>query len=137
MARVAAAAQVLSRPATVRLNFNSDPAGATVSRADGTVLGLTPLSIEAPYGDAPTEYVFSKEGHLAKTVALVPNLPSPIFAVLQAELPGDPPPSASGAVALSAARAEAERPRKVRSSRRRVTARIAPDEDEVLAPTDP
>ena len=44
------------RPATVRVNFSSDPAGATVSRSDGAVLGVTPLSAEIPYSDKPVDY---------------------------------------------------------------------------------
>jgi serine/threonine protein kinase len=91
MARVVAAAHALSQPASVRLNFNSDPDGATVSRADGTVLGSTPLSIEAAFGDAPTAFLLNKRGFVPKRVAIVPNLPSPIFAVLERAELDDPP----------------------------------------------
>ncbi|MEA2696258.1 MAG: eukaryotic-like serine/threonine-protein kinase [Myxococcales bacterium] len=72
-----------SRPATVRVNVSSDPDGATVTSADGTVIGTTPLSTEVTYGDTPIEYVIRKDGYAAKTTSIVPNLPSPVFAVLQ------------------------------------------------------
>jgi hypothetical protein len=87
MARVVAAAQILSKPAAVRFNFSSDPAGATVESAAGEELGVTPLSIEAPYGDKAIEYVFHKPGFVPKIVALVPSLPSPIFVALEPEAP--------------------------------------------------
>jgi serine/threonine-protein kinase len=132
IARVVAAGRVLSRPATVRVNFSSDPDGATVSRADGTALGVTPLSIEVPYGEAPTEYVFQKEGHLSKRVAIVPNLPSPIFAVLPVEALEDPP--ASPVVSSPSQKAEPRASRRGRSPRHARTEAPA-DEDEVLAPS--
>ena len=40
----------------VRVNFNSDPQGASVVGSDGVVLGKTPLSTEIPYGNAPVGY---------------------------------------------------------------------------------
>ena len=73
-----------SRPASVRVNFNSDPDGAMISTADGKSLGLTPLSIEVPYSDSAVEYVFKKQGFEQKTMYIVPNLPSPLFATMQA-----------------------------------------------------
>jgi eukaryotic-like serine/threonine-protein kinase len=85
--RLLVAAVSPSKPATVRVNFNSDPDGATVTRSDGTVLGITPLSTEVPYGDTAIEYVIRKEGYLAKSESIVPNLPSPVFAVLQGDDP--------------------------------------------------
>jgi hypothetical protein len=135
IARVVAAGRVLSRPATVRVNFNSDPDGATVSRADGTALGLTPLSIEVPYGDAPTEYVFSKAGHASKRVAFVPNLPSPIFAFLPADGLEDPP--APPVVSSLPEKAEPRASRRGRAALRhaRTEATATADEDAVLAPT--
>jgi len=81
--RVLAAALALRRPAPVRVNFNSDPEGATVARADGTVLGVTPLSTEVPYGDTAIEYAIGKVGYRSKAASIVPNLSSPLFAVLQ------------------------------------------------------
>ncbi|HVR02323.1 MAG TPA: serine/threonine-protein kinase, partial [Polyangia bacterium] len=72
-----------SRPTTVRVNFNSDPDGAMISTGDGKSLGLTPLSIEVPYSDSAVEYVFKKQGYETKTMYIVPNLPSPLFATMQ------------------------------------------------------
>jgi hypothetical protein len=70
-------------PAFVRVNFNSDPDGAVIARGDGRTLGLTPLSIEVPYSDSAVEFVFKKSGFETKTVYVVPNLPSPLFATLR------------------------------------------------------
>ena len=71
-------------PASVRVNFNSDPDRATVFRADsGKELGQTPLSIEVPYSDSAVEFVFKKPGFENKVMYIVPNLPSPLFATLQ------------------------------------------------------
>ena len=74
--------QVALHPSTVRINFNSDPDGAIVLRADGKTLGLTPLSIEVPYSDSAVEFQFRKVGFEKKTVYVVPNLPSPLFATM-------------------------------------------------------
>jgi serine/threonine-protein kinase len=81
------AAAVRPRPAMVRITFGSDPYGATVKDADGRVLGETPLSLDLPARDAAVEYTFSKPGYMAKTLALIPNVSTPVFAVMQAELP--------------------------------------------------
>ena len=70
-------------PATVRVNFNSDPDGAVVLRPDGKTLGLTPLSIEIAYSDSAVEFQFKKQGYEPKTMYVVPNLPSPLFATLR------------------------------------------------------
>ena len=67
----------------MRINFNSDPDGAIVLRGDGKTLGLTPLSIEVPYSDSAVEFQFRKAGFEKKTVYVVPNLPSPLFATLR------------------------------------------------------
>ena len=67
----------------MRINFNSDPDGAIVLRSDGKTLGLTPLSIEVPYSDSAVEFQFRKAGFEKKTVYVVPNLPSPLFATLR------------------------------------------------------
>jgi serine/threonine protein kinase len=89
--RLLTAALAASKPVTVRVNFNSDPDRATVARADGTVLGVTPLSTEVPYGDTAIEYAIAKVGYVSKAVSVVPNLPSPLFAVLErAESPKAP-----------------------------------------------
>jgi serine/threonine protein kinase len=77
------AAPVPLHPSSVRVNFNSDPDGAVVARGDGKTLGLTPLSIEVPYSDSAVEFVFKKAGFESKTVYVVPNLPSPLFATLR------------------------------------------------------
>ena len=71
-------------PATVRVNFNSDPEHALVVRADtGQELGRTPLSTEVPYGDTAVEFVFKKDGFDSKVEFVVPNLPTPLFVTLQ------------------------------------------------------
>src|SRR5436190_19548092 len=51
------------KPAQVRMTFSSDPEGATVDRADGTLLGVTPLVTDVRYRDVTTEYVFHKAGY--------------------------------------------------------------------------
>src|SRR5207253_5609688 len=85
-------------PSAVRINFNSDPDGAIVLRSDGKTLGLTPLSIEVPYSDSAVEFQFRKVGFEKKTVYVVPNLPSPLFATLrkvEAAPPEVPTPGAA------------------------------------------
>jgi tRNA A-37 threonylcarbamoyl transferase component Bud32 len=77
------AAPLPLHPNSVRVNFNSDPDGAVIARGDGKTLGLTPLSIEVPYSDSAVEFVFKKSGYETKTVYVVPNLPSPLFATLR------------------------------------------------------
>jgi len=108
-AAAASAAPTLAKrtPATVRVNFSSDPDGATVSRSDGTVLGTTPLSTEVAYGDTPVEYVVHKDGYVPKVTSIVPNLPSPIFALLQKI---DPPALVDSSHPTEAAPAAEERP---------------------------
>ncbi len=80
---VAAAAAAPRAPALVRVNFSSDPDGATVAGTDGAVLGVTPLSTEIPYSDSAIAVVMQKPGYAPKTVAFVPNMPIPVFTVLQ------------------------------------------------------
>jgi len=95
-------AQVALHPSTVRINFNSDPDGAIVIRSDGKTLGLTPLSIEVPYSDSAVEFQFRKVGFEKKTVYVVPNLPSPLFATLhKLEAPA---PEASATASTPASR---------------------------------
>ncbi len=77
------AAPMALHPSAVRINFNSDPDGAIVLRSDGKTLGLTPLSIEVPYSDSAVEFQFRKAGFEKKTLYVVPNLPSPLFATLR------------------------------------------------------
>jgi len=129
----AVAAPAPSHPATVRVNFNSDPAGATVAREDGVVLGVTPLSTTVPFGEAPQRYVVSKAGFHSKSVSLVPNLPSPIFAVLQIERASQPlarpAPQATPAVWATAGRRSPSRAGRSHDQQRRVTAL---DDDAIL-----
>jgi len=68
----------------VRINFTSDPDGATVFRGDhGSELGTTPLSIEVPYSDSPVQFILRKSGFEDKAMFIVPNLPAPMFASLR------------------------------------------------------
>jgi eukaryotic-like serine/threonine-protein kinase len=135
--RLKAAAEAFSRPASVRLNFNSDPVGASVLRADGTVLGVTPLSTNAPYADVATEYFVRKDGFLPKTVALVPNLPSPVFVVLERDPLEDPPLTARLNTASAISGAEPSPTRRLRVSHHHYLPPPLPahDEDETLAPS--
>ncbi len=143
LARSAAA----KRPATVRVNFSSDPAGASVSRSDGAVLGVTPLSVEIPYSDRPVDYRLDKEGYQSKVTSLVPNLPSPVFVLLE-RLPAPPAPAAPGAeqsVASAAttpplpAISSPARAKAARESRHRVSAErlrdLVDDGDDVMPPS--
>ena len=87
------------------MNFSSDPAGATVSQRDGSVLGVTPFSTQIPYRDVPVEYVVRKHGYVPKVSSFVPNLSLPVFAVLE-KIPD--PPALTGRAAASEAVAEAK-----------------------------
>jgi tRNA A-37 threonylcarbamoyl transferase component Bud32 len=112
-------------PATIAPSFSSDPDGATVVGPNGAVLGTTPLSIQIPRLDTPVAYVFEKAGFETKTMSLIPNVPSAVFAAMQALEPvpsDDPPPTAER---LPAAARE----------RHGRTARHLRDEDDVLAPS--
>jgi serine/threonine protein kinase len=82
-AELVATARAVVRPSTVRVNFSSDPAGATLFRSDGSILGVTPLSIDVPYSDKAVEYRVSKDGYASKVSSFVPNLPLPVFALLE------------------------------------------------------
>lgn len=53
--------------------------------SDGLELGLTPLGIDVPYADVPQEFLLRKAGFEDKTVAVVPNLPVPLFVTMQAK----------------------------------------------------
>jgi serine/threonine-protein kinase len=116
-------AAVPARPATVRVNFNSDPIGADILANDGRLVGRTPLSTEFPYGDGVLRFVFRKPGYADKTMYVVPNLPSPLFASMQAlppPAPAEPP---------AAAPPPRKPPRKPHPARQHL------DDDAVLAPT--
>jgi hypothetical protein len=117
-----------SRPATVRVNFNSDPDSAMISTGEGKSLGLTPLSIEVPYSDSAVEYVFKKQGYETKTMYIVPNLPSPLFATMQEVETAAPPPSPVRRAPPPPA--SVRRPRPATPS----NAKSSPGEDEVLEP---
>jgi hypothetical protein len=123
-----------SRPATVRVNFNSDPDGAMVTTSDHKTLGLTPLSIEVPYSDSAVEYVFRKQGFETKTMYIVPNLPSPVFASLQElEAPKTavaPTPVVRKPAASPSPPSNAHRAKSTSSP----STNHKPDEDEVLEP---
>jgi hypothetical protein len=132
------------RPATVRVNFSSDPAGASVSRSDGVVLGVTPLSVEIPYSDKPVDYRLQKEGYNSKVSSFVPNLPSPVFVLLERTEP--PAPPAAPSAVLSAASTVGARPpaaparaRASRESRQRLSAEryrdLVDDGDDVMPPS--
>ena len=101
--RLLARAGAPQRPATVRVNFSSDPDGAIVSRSDGSVLGVTPLSTEIPYSDRPVDYRVHKEGYASKVSSFVPNLPSPVFVLLEKIEQRQAAPSAPPAAAPSLA----------------------------------
>ena len=126
-------------PATVRVNFSSDPDGALVSRSDGAVLGVTPLSTEVAYGDTPVEYVVHKDGYVPKVTSIVPNLPSPIFAVLQKIEPPELVDSHPTETAAGEPRAAETRPAHSRHAHHASTAAqpSAPtaDGDDVMAPS--
>jgi eukaryotic-like serine/threonine-protein kinase len=134
-----AASHAAANPATVRVNFTSDPDGATVSRKDGTVLGLTPLSTQMPYNDGPVEVVIQKAGFQSKTVAFVPNMPIPVLAVLRKDpaRTGGPapqttaPPPRPRATARPAVASTPPAQMPTRSAR----ARDIDRDDDVMAPT--
>src|SRR5262245_38226899 len=135
--------QVALHPATVRINFNSDPDGAIVVRADGKTLGLTPLSIEVPYSDSAVEFQFRKVGFEKKTVYVVPNLPSPLFATLR-KIEAPPPTPAPAQTSSSSRRSSSSGDKdkdkdRERASKRTRTPTTAPthtdDEDGTLEPS--
>ncbi len=124
-------------PATIRVNFNSDPDGAVITRADGKALGLTPLSIEIAYSDSAVEFQFKKAGYETKTMYIVPNLPSPLFATLRRIEPeqaaAEAGPAADKQQAASAA--GASRARRQRAQTPTPNRPAATDEDGVLEPS--
>jgi serine/threonine protein kinase len=128
-----------SRPATVRVNFNSDPDGASIATGEGKILGLTPLSVEVPYSDSAVEYVFKKQGFEQKTMYIVPNLPSPVFATMQAvdvksapaPAPAPAPAAKRPAASGSSGSSHHSRPATPPPS----NGKAKPDDDEVLEPS--
>jgi serine/threonine-protein kinase len=88
-------------PDMVRVTFASDPHGVTVLDGQGRALGSTPLSIEVPKGELPVEYKLRREGFIEKTMSLIPNISTPVFAVMQAQAvpvsePAVAPPAKEG-----------------------------------------
>jgi serine/threonine protein kinase len=126
-----------SRPATVRVNFNSDPDGAMITTADGKTLGLTPLSVEVPYSDSAVEYVFKKQGFEGKTMYIVPNLPSPLFATMQPieVKPPEATPAPPVRKAPAATTPSTSASRHSKTSSPPSNGKAKPDEDEVLEPS--
>jgi serine/threonine-protein kinase len=121
-----AAAPVVAahEPESVRLTFGSDPAGAEVVGGDGRTVGKTPLSIDLPASDAAARYVLRKAGYVAKAVALIPNVSSPVFVALELAPIADPPPAPRAR--------QAPRARHIASPPRMPP---PPYEDDVLAPS--
>jgi serine/threonine protein kinase len=116
------------QPVTIRVTFGSDPTGADIVGAGGQTLGVTPLSIELPPRDAAVQYLFRKPGFTPKMMSIIPNVSSPVFAVLEAQPPGHAPP----APAPRRLHATLELPRHAGTR----PVRPAPaGEDDVLAPT--
>jgi len=118
------------KPATVLVNFSSDPVGATVSRREGSVLGVTPFATQVPYGDVPIEFIVHKAGYVTKVSSFVPNLPLPVFAVLE-KVP-DPPTLTVPAPAP----AEAARERSRHHAHARTLVSAPPlDGDDIMKPS--
>jgi hypothetical protein len=127
-----------TKPATVLVNFSSDPAGATVSRRDGSVLGVTPFSTQIPYRDLPVEYVIRKRGYVPKVSSFVPNLPLPVFAVLERipDLPALNVPAAEGQPVADAKGAGATPERAHHHARPRTLVSAPPlDGDDIMKPS--
>jgi hypothetical protein len=153
--RTTAAAEMLpARPVLkatmhnpVRINFNSDPDGATVFKGDdGSAMGTTPLSMEVPYSDSSVQFILRKPGFEDKALFIVPNLPAPMFASLKPIVKAPPPPTpqaasararmASSAGARKAAAAAAAAAAAQANQPAKKPERHAPsgDEDAVLEP---
>jgi serine/threonine protein kinase len=134
-------------PSSVQVTFSSDPDGATVVRADGTVLGVTPFPSDVPYGDQPIAYVIRLNGYVSTTATIIPNSRSPVFALLRKEAPApepEPQPAEELVPVLGPSEAPApRRPSPVKVARHHVAARAAPfrearevDGDDTLQPSE-
>jgi serine/threonine-protein kinase len=128
---VAAAALAPAPTDMVAVRFGSEPAGATVTDPHGAVLGTTPLTIQVLRTNASVDFAFSKPGFEQRSLSVIPNVSSVVFAAMQPEAqpaltPDDDPP-------LTARIAERTRPRHERSA----VAQMKDDEDTdgVLAPS--
>jgi hypothetical protein len=136
---VMAAVTAPKQAATVLVNFSSDPAGATVSARDGSVLGVTPFSAQIPFREVPVEVVVHRDGYLTKVSSFVPNLPLPVFASLE-KIPDPPaltgPTSAQGEALAEGKAAGATPERPHRHTHGRTPSKTPPpDTDDVMAPT--
>lgn len=134
-------------PPSVQVTFNSDPDGATVVRADGTVLGVTPFPSQIPYGDQPIEYVLRLNGYVSTTATIVPNARSPVFALLRKLVPApEPEQKTAGGIAPVLSASEAPAPQRlspVKVVHHHVAAKAAPfrrareiDGDDTLQPSE-
>lgn len=131
-----AGARAARNPDTVRVNFSSDPVGATVLRKDGSVIGTTPLATDVAYSESPVDIVIVKPGFAPKALSFVPNMPIPVVAVLRKEQAPDRRPTP----VVAAGRNAPARPRVARAPvPARPPHRASPTDidhdDDVLAPT--
>jgi hypothetical protein len=84
-------------PATISVSLTSDPPQAAVYRAGVPVpLGLTPLTVNLPWGRAAVELKIAKEGFVPAQLTVIPDQSRP-FLVSLARLPS--PPTAGEAAA--------------------------------------
>ena len=96
-------------------------------------MGLTPLSIEVAYSDSAVEFQFKKSGYEQKTMYVVPNLPSPLFATLRrADIE---PASVEGAGGSTGESKAASRPRRSHAAPAAPVHPPKDDEDGVLEPS--
>jgi serine/threonine protein kinase len=124
-------------PRTISVSFSSDPDGATVVDPTGATLGVTPLSIQVTPTQSPAEYVFKLDGFATKTIALIPNVPSSMFAHLDPAAPPEETPAASSPEADEDPQPERRVATASRHHHEKTADRLLddPDEDGVLAPS--
>jgi len=133
-------------PRTISVSFSSDPNGATVVDATGATLGVTPLSVQMKPTQSPAEYVFQKDGFETKTIALIPNVPSSMFANLEPVKPAeeiapaaspevDDDPQPDRRVATASHHHHDKTAEYLRDEKTAEYLRDDPDEDGVLAPS--
>jgi serine/threonine-protein kinase len=110
-------------------------AGASIVVGVGRTLGTTPLSIEVPKGDLPVEYKLRREGFAEKTMSLIPNISTPVFAVMQAEpAPKVVAPTVEPDSAAPTAEPDKEEPKPQRARGRRSASRHAANETTIAGP---